>query len=116
MINLIKKNIIHKYLIPFTYKIQYNLSYKIIIFIIIWIIYLELNPKIKGIWIRPNANGKKCIYLSSLFSYIINSLKIKQIWNYKFLDVNFVYATIINVIFLTILENIGYNLNLFSNK
>ena len=59
-------------------KIKYNFLNKLVISIIIWILYLELNPKIGGIWIRPDSNNNNIIRLNNIIPFIIKTLNMKE--------------------------------------
>jgi len=86
-------------------KIKYNFCYKLLISIITWILYLEINPKIRGIWIRPDLNNILVLRLDNIIPFIIKTLKMKEIWSLQFFDVNFILANFINIILFTIIEN-----------
>jgi hypothetical protein len=86
-------------------KIKYNFWSKLTISIILWVLYLEINPKITGIWIRPDVNNNKVIILNNIIPFIVNTLKMKEMWTLQFFDMNFVIANIINIILFTIIEN-----------
>ena len=86
-------------------KIKYNFWSKLTISIILWVLYLEINPKITGIWIRLDVNNNKVIILNNIIPFIVNTLKMKEMWTLQFFDMNFVIANIINIILFTIIEN-----------
>tara|TARA_B100000902_G_scaffold397923_1_gene463116 strand:+ start:5080 stop:5364 length:285 start_codon:yes stop_codon:yes gene_type:complete len=92
-------------MINFISKIRYNFCYKLVISIITWILYLEINPKIRGIWIRPDSNNNKVLRLENIIPFIIKTLQIKEMWSLQFFDVNFILANLINIILFTIIEN-----------
>lgn len=70
---------------------------------LIYLIYLELNPKITGIWLRKNAFNKTVISLGSLKDYILYPFKEIKLWYPKFWDLNiFVSVPIITIILLLI--------------
>jgi len=86
-------------------KIKYNFLNKLVISIITWLIYLELNPKIRGIWIRPDSDNNKIIRLCNIIPFIIKTLNMKEMWSLNYFDMNFIIANFINIILLTIIEN-----------
>ena len=86
-------------------KIRYNFCYKLVISIITWILYLEINPNIRGVWIRPDSNNKRVLRLENIIPFIIKTLKMKEMWSLQFFDINFILANSINIILFTIIEN-----------
>lgn len=82
-----------------------NIIPKIFISTILWILYLEFNPKLGGIWIRYDSSGNKKIFLQNIFYFIIETLSCKQFWFFEFIDLNFFYITGINLIIFSIIEN-----------
>lgn len=64
-------------------------------FNVIYATYLELNPKIKGIVVRPDSEGKKRINLRSYFNFAKepittpNSEVRKHFWQPKNWDINY---------------------------
>ena len=96
-------------------KILKNIYIKAIISIFIWILYLEINPNIGGIWIRPDSNNNKKILLGNIVNFIKNTLHLREMWTINFLDVNFITANLILIIILTIIENYFLKNNLEKN-
>jgi len=92
-------------MINFISKIRYNFCYKLVISIITWILYLEINPKMRGIWIRPDSNNNKVLRFENIIPFIIKTLQMKEMWSLQFFDVNFILANLINIILFTIIEN-----------
>lgn len=72
-----------------------NIYFYIILFIS-WLIYLELNPSLGNIWLRPDENNNYVINLSFLFT---EPLKNSLLWDYNFLDLN-VYIIILCIFIL----------------
>ena len=62
-----------------------------IILFISWLIYLELNPSLGNIWLRPDENNNYVVNLSFLFT---EPFKNSLLWNYNFFDLN-VYIIIL---------------------
>ena len=56
--------------------------------IFIYLLYLELNPKITGIWLRKNSYNSTVISLGSLWDYVIFPFKEIKLWYPKFWDLN----------------------------
>ena len=59
-----------------------------IISFFIYMIYLEVNPKIGGIWLRKDQNNKFVLTLHSLKDFITYPLKDSRMWWPKMWDVN----------------------------
>ncbi len=63
--------------------------------------YLELNPKIRGIIIRPDSDGKKKINLRSYFNFIKQPITTQQpevrkhLWHPSNWDINYPVCAII---------------------
>ena len=71
--------------------------------ILIYLIYLELNPKITGIWLRKDSYNNTIISLGSLWNYILYPFKEIKLWYPKFWDLNiFISVPIITVTLLVI--------------
>ena len=77
-----------------------NIYFYIILFTT-WLMYLELNPSLSNIWLRPDENNNYVINLSFLFT---EPLKNSLLWNYNLLDLN-VY---IIILFIFILNKMFY--------
>jgi len=64
-------------------------------FNILYATYLELNPNIGGIIVRPNSEGKKSINLGSYINFIKQPITTtqpevkKHLWNPKNWDINY---------------------------
>jgi len=67
-----------------------NLLSYIIFVTTIFIIYVEYN--VGGILFRPNSLGKLSTNLYSLFSYLIDPLYNKFLWQPQLLDVNYIFV------------------------
>ena len=83
---------------------MYSLCIKTFISIVIWLLYLEINPTITGIWIRPDSSGKNRICLLNILSFIKNTLSNPYFWSLSYCDINFIYHNIINISVLSLLE------------
>ena len=54
----------------------------------IYLGYLELNPKITGIWLRRDSNNNFFIALSSLWNYVLYPFKEIKLWYPNMWDLN----------------------------
>ena len=61
-----------------------------ILLFILWLIYLELNPSLGNIWLRPDENN---ILRPNILFLFTEPLKNIILWQYKFIDLN-VYVII----------------------
>ena len=68
-----------------------NSIYFYITLFIIWLLYLELNPSLGNIWLRPDENNNLVINIGFLFTEPLRNL---LLWNYNFIDLN-VYIIIL---------------------
>lgn len=67
-----------------------NLLSYIIFVTIIFIIYVEYS--VTGILFRPNSLGKLSTNLYSMFSYLIDPLYKRFLWQPQLLDVNYIFV------------------------
>ena len=67
-----------------------NYFYYFIIITLLFIVYIEYS--VGGILFRPNSLGKLSINLYSLFSYLINPLYNRFLWQPQLLDVNYIFV------------------------
>ena len=66
---------------------------------IIYLFYIELNPKITGIWLRRDSSNQLIISLKSLWGYIIYPFKEIQLWYPSMWDLNiFISIPLISVL------------------
>ena len=79
--------------------------------ILIFLIYLEFNPKLGNIFIRKTEYGYKKLNLNGLKLYFLYPFRNTLFWNIHFLDLNWIiYATlfgVINIIFKKLLKFSG---------
>jgi len=88
-------------------------NYLIIVFLtIFWILYLEINPKIRGIWLRPNSNGVITFCPKGIISLLKAPLFNKDLWRISLLDINYYSFIIINFIIINYFKKIKYNQNI----
>jgi len=69
------------------------MSKYILVSLIIYVLYLEINPKIRGIWIRPNSEGNYVISFYGLYDLFIYPFKNIKMWFPMMWDMN-VYISI----------------------
>ena len=55
---------------------------------IIYLLYLEINPKITGIWIRKDSFNNNIISIGSLWNFIIYPFKEIKLWYPSLWDLN----------------------------
>ena len=79
-----------------------NLFLYIIFVTTIFIIYVEYN--VGGILFRPNSSGKISTNLYSLFSYLIDPLYNKFLWQPQLLDVNYIFVLGCSIILYGIIQ------------
>lgn len=75
-----------------------NLWIWLLIVFIIWILYIEFSPKLGGIWIRPNAKGKKSFTTGGIISLLGKPFTDKTLWYPVNWDLNVYVWLIITVI------------------
>ena len=65
---------------------QYSKSKKLLLInilsLIIYILYLEIDPKITGIWVRKNSNNKYIVSFSGLKNLFLYPFKEFRMWLY----------------------------------
>ena len=65
-------------------------------------IYVEYN--VGGILFRPNSHGKISTNLYSMFSYLLNPLYNKFLWQPQLLDVNYIFVLGCSIILYGIIQ------------
>jgi hypothetical protein len=80
--------------------ILYNFILALIISIIIFGIYVELNPKMTNIWYRINSEGIKTIQLDNLLYLMSGPLRYIFYWYPNYLDINYFIYLIITFIII----------------
>ena len=67
--------------------------------LIIYLAYIELNPKITRIWLRRDSSNQFIISLKSLWGYIMYPFKEIQLWYPSMWDLNiFISIPLISVL------------------
>lgn len=61
------------------YSLLYGIGY---------LAYLELSPRLGGIWIRPNDKGQNVISMASLWAMISYPFSHLSMWNIRNWDIN----------------------------
>ena len=94
-------------------KIIYDFFIATLVSLIIFAIYVEINPKLTNIWYRYNSSGNKVISLGGLFELIKGPLFNNYYWQFQFWDINyFIYLfTILSIIFVKSFDNYQKVLN-----
>lgn len=94
-------------------KIVYDLFIATLISLVIFAIYVEINPKLTNIWFRYNSSGIKVISLGGLFELIKAPLFNNYYWQIQFLDINYyIYLlTLFSILFLKSFDNYQKALN-----
>jgi hypothetical protein len=91
-------------------KILYNLFISFIISVIIFILYVELNPKITNVLFVKSTNDYKIIEFKNLINLMIGPFKYDFYWLPNYLDVNYIiYFVVVFILF----ELYGSNLQIF---
>ena len=81
---------------------------------LLWFFNLELNPGLRGIWIRPDSNGNKRFVLTNVIRLLIEPLKNIHMWKIKMWDINIYMFYFCCFLFYMFFEH-SYNL-VQSNK
>ena len=71
------------------WKIIKKIIYSFILAVILFGIYVELNPQMTNIWWRIDTNGDKQLVISNLFRLILAPLNYMFYWNINAWDINF---------------------------
>ena len=58
--------------------------------LLIFILYLEISPKLGNIWYRYSDDGKRHINLPSLYNFIKQPFINLRFWSYNMLDLNII--------------------------
>ena len=74
-----------------------NYIYFFILVTIIFIIYIELC--VGNILFRTNMYGSKSINVSSMIYYLLNPLMYHELWDVRYLDINYIFIIIISSVF-----------------
>ena len=91
-------------------KILYNLLISFIISVIIFTLYVELNPKITNVIFVKSNNDYKIIEFKNLINLMIGPFKYDFYWLPTYLDVNFIiYFVVVFILF----ELYGSNWQIF---
>lgn len=78
--------------------------------------YLEINPKIRNVWIRVNSEGNKVFYIYGIISMLKLPFNDKTYWKPENFDLNWI---VINIGFLSaykIYKEINSQLILYENN
>ena len=86
---------------------------KITLSLITWILYLEISPEVGNIWIRTDHTGRRKVNLYNIITFIIESLKVSEMWGINFFWENIIYAVPSIYIIISLFEILFYELLLF---
>ena len=86
------------------YDALLNILISIVISIIVFGIYVEVNPKMTNIWYRLNSNGIKEIQFGNLFELMKGPLKYDFYWYPQYFDINYFIYLIISYIIINIIN------------
>lgn len=75
----------------------------LLIVFIIWILYLELSPKLGKILIRPNSSGGYSFSFAGIGSLMLKPFQEAIFWNPKFWDLNIYVWWIITILIYKLL-------------
>ena len=56
----------------------------------LFILYLEISPKMTNVWFRIEADGKRRFNFDSLVNYLTHPFKSRVLWKPQNLDLNFI--------------------------
>jgi len=76
------------------------------IYFILFIIYLELNPKLSNIWIRCDSNNILKICPSGILTMLYKPFQYIFFWKPEYWDINFYVGGYIFTLIIQILYNI----------
>lgn len=86
---------------------------KITLSLITWILYLEISPELGNIWIRTDHTGDRKVNLYNIITFVIESLKVNEMWGIDFFWENIIYAVPSIYIIISLFEILFYELLLF---
>ena len=74
-----------------------KLVFLIIILFFIWFLNLEINPTIRGIWLRINVNGNNSFQFQNVINLMKHSFIDKLFWIPKMWDINIITFIILGI-------------------
>ena len=81
-----------------------KLIFWLIIVFLLWILYLELSPKLGRIIIRPNSSGGYTFTLGGVWELMKKPFIDKQFWYPRFWDLNIYVLWIFTIIIYIIIK------------
>ncbi len=81
--------------------------------LLLWLINLEVNPSLGGIWWRVNASGNKAFHFGNILNMIQHSFINPLFWRIQMIDVNIITFLITG---LLIIYGIDYATTYYINK
>ncbi len=67
---------------------------------LLWILNLELNPSIGGIWLRSDQNGDTIIVFQNIINLLKAPFQYDWFWNIRMWDINWITFFIISFILI----------------
>lgn len=81
------------------------MNYQFLFSLFMFVMYLEINPKLRGIWLRYDSNNQLIFSPVGIYNMIIYPFKNIQMWYPQNWDINVVMFTCILTFILTCLNN-----------
>jgi hypothetical protein len=63
-------------------------NFILLLSIFIYFLYLEINPKIRGIWLRKGDDNKLSFTLAGIKNFVLYPFKDRRMWFPKMWDMN----------------------------
>ena len=80
-----------------------SLIFWLLIVFILWIVYLELSPKLGRILIRPNSSGRNTFSLGGVWALMKKPFTDITLWSPRFWDLNIYVLWIFTIIIYKLL-------------
>lgn len=75
----------------------------------LFLLYLELNPKMTNVWFRVEADGKRRFNFDSLVNYLTHPFRSHVLWKPQNLDLNFIAVSgIIGTIYTLVCQGLDF--------
>lgn len=74
--------------------------------IVLWFFNLELNPGIRGIWLRPDSNGKTVFVIQNAVRIMFEPFRNSFFWKMKCWDINIIMFYFLCVLFYLFVDNV----------
>jgi hypothetical protein len=89
------------------------LLFYVLFLVLIWLINLEINPSLGGIWWRVNATGNKAFHFGNILNMIYHSFINPLFWKIQMIDVNIITFLILG---LLIIYSVDYGVSYYIKK